>query len=124
MFQHRSRAFAARISAIEDHLRALEIELERFGRKTGRHARVSPAGDQISDAIAPILSEIIERYRGVRRLAGEETARFGNEAVKIGGGIGTNAVHRIATEIEHRPLVTLAVAIGIGILIGIAGSRH
>jgi hypothetical protein len=55
MFHHRSRAFATRISAIENHLRALEQELERFGRKTGRHARVSPAGDQISDAIAPIL---------------------------------------------------------------------
>jgi ElaB/YqjD/DUF883 family membrane-anchored ribosome-binding protein len=124
MFHHRSPAFATHISAIEGHLRAIEKELERFGRKAGRHAHVSAAGDQISDAIAPILSEIIERYRSVRRVAGEETARFGNEAVKIGGGISTNALHRIATEVEHRPLVTLAVAIGIGILIGFAGRRR
>jgi ElaB/YqjD/DUF883 family membrane-anchored ribosome-binding protein len=27
-------------------------------------------------------------------------------------------------EVEHRPLVTLAVAIGVGILIGIAGRRR
>ena len=124
MFHHRSPAFATRISTIEGHLRAIEKELQRFERKAGRHAHVSAAGDQISDAIAPILSEIIERYRSVRRVAGEETARFGNEAVKIGGGISTNALHRIATEVEHRPLVTLAVAAGIGILIGIAGRRH
>ena len=124
MFHRRSPAFATHISAIDGHLRAIEKELERFGRKAGRHAHVFAAGDQISDAIAPILSEIIERYRSVRRLAGEETARFGNEAVKISGGISTNALHRIATEIEHRPLITLAVAIGIGVLIGIAGRRH
>jgi hypothetical protein len=125
MFHHRSPAFATRISAIEGHLRAIEKELERFERKAaGRHAHVSAAGDQISDGIASILSEIIERYRGGRRLAGEETARFRNEAVKISGGIITNALHRIATEVEHRPLVTLAVAAGIGISIGIAGRRH
>ncbi len=124
MFHHRSPAFAAHISAIEDHLGAIEKELERFGRKAGRHAHVSAAGDQISEAIAPILSEIIERYRSVRRLAGEETARFGNKAAKISSGISTNALHRIATEVEHRPLVTLAVATGIGILIGIAVRRR
>jgi len=124
MFHRRSPVFATHISAIEGHLRAIEKELEHFGRKAGRHAHVSAAGDQISEAIAPILSEIIERYRRVRRLAGEETARFGNEAAKISGGISTNALHWIATEVEHRPLVTLAVAIGIGILIGIAGRRR
>ena len=124
MFHRRSPALATHISAIEGHLRAIEKELERFGRKAGRHAHLSAAGDQISDAITPILSEIVERYRSGRRLAGEETARFGNEAVKISGGISTNALHRIATEVERRPVVTLAVAIGIGILIGIAGRRH
>lgn len=124
MFHHRSPTFATRISAIEGHLRAIEKELERFGRKAGRQAHVSAAGDRISDAIAPILSEIIGQYRMGRRLAGEETARFGNEAVKISGGISTNALHRIATEVERRPLVTLGVAIGMGILIGIAGRRH
>jgi hypothetical protein len=124
MFHHRSRAFATQIAAIEGHLRAIEKELERFGQKAGRDARLSAPGDQIIDVITPILSEIVERYRSGRRLAAEETARFGNEAVKISGGISTNALHRIATEVEHRPLVTLAVAIGIGILIGIAGRRH
>jgi ElaB/YqjD/DUF883 family membrane-anchored ribosome-binding protein len=124
MFHHRSRAFATRISAIEGHLRAIEKELERFGQKAGRHAHPSFAGDQISDAIASILSEMIKRYRNAKRSADDETARFANKAAKISGGISTNALHRIATEVEHRPLVTLAVAMGIGILIGIAGRRR
>jgi ElaB/YqjD/DUF883 family membrane-anchored ribosome-binding protein len=50
-------------------------------------------------------------------LAGEEAARFGNEAAKF----GNDALHRMASEVEHRPLVILAVAVGVGILIGMAG---
>jgi len=30
----------------------------------------------------------------------------------------------LTTEVEHRPLVTLAVAAGIGLLVGLAGRRH
>jgi hypothetical protein len=57
-------------------------------------------------------------------LADKETARFAKKAAKISGGISTNALHRIATEVEHHPLVTLAVAMGIGFLIGIAGRQR
>jgi ElaB/YqjD/DUF883 family membrane-anchored ribosome-binding protein len=76
---------------------------------------MSAAGDQIGDAIASAVSEIVDRFRSGRRLAGDEAVRVGNQAVKI----GADAVHRIASEVEHRPLVTLGVAIGVGILIGI-----
>jgi ElaB/YqjD/DUF883 family membrane-anchored ribosome-binding protein len=121
MFHRRSSA-----AAIEGHLRAIENELGRVGRNAGRHAsaRASAVGEQIGDAITPILNEIADRLRGGRRLAAAEAARFGNEAVKIGGRIGNEALDRIATEVEHRPLVTLAVAVGVGILIGIAGGRR
>jgi ElaB/YqjD/DUF883 family membrane-anchored ribosome-binding protein len=123
MFHHRSAA--PQLSAIERHLRALESELERLGRKTGRRAAAgaSAAGDQIADTMAPILSEIVERLRSGGRLAGDEAARFGNEAVKVGARVGNDALRRLATQVEHRPLVTLAVAVGVGILIGIAGRR-
>ena len=43
--------------------------------------------------------------------------RFGNEAAKF----GNNALHRMASKVEHHPLVTFAVAVGGGILIGMAG---
>ena len=121
MFYRRSSA-----AAIEHHLRAIENELGRIGRNAGRQAsvRAFAAGDQIGDAVTPILIEIADRLRRGRRVAADEAARFGNEAVKFGGKIGHDALDRIATEVEHRPLVTLAVAIGVGILIGIAGRRR
>ena len=119
MFHPRPSAFAANVSALEGRLRALEHELERIGRKAGRHtsAGMSVAGDRVGDAIASAVTEIVDRFRSGRRLAGDEAARIGNEATKF----GNNALHRMASEVEHRPLVTLAVAVGVGILIGVAG---
>ena len=119
MFHHRPSAFATNVSAIESRIRALENELERIGRTAGRRtsAGMSAAGDHVGDAIASAVTEIVDRFRSGRRLAGHEAARFGNEAAKF----GNVALHRMASEVEHRPLVTLAVAVGVGILIGIAG---
>jgi ElaB/YqjD/DUF883 family membrane-anchored ribosome-binding protein len=126
MFHHRSSAFARNISAIEGRLHALENELKRTGRRAGRRAStgMSAAGDQIGDAVASAVSEIVDRFRSGRRLAGDEAVRVGNQAVKIGANIGNDALHRIASEVEHRPLITLAVAIGVGILVGIAARRR
>jgi hypothetical protein len=123
MFHHRSSAFAPNISAIEGRLHAIENELEKIGRSAGRRASagVSAAGDQIGDAIASAVTEIVDRFRSGRRLAGDEAVRFGNEAAKFGARVGNDALHRVASEVEHRPLATLAVAIGVGILIGMAG---
>ena len=119
MFHHRPSAFATNVSAIEGRLRALENELERIGRAAGRHtsAGMSAAGDHVGDAIASAVTEIVDRFRSGRRLAGDEAARFGNKAAKF----GNDSLHRMANAVEHRPLVTLAVAVGVGILIGMAG---
>jgi ElaB/YqjD/DUF883 family membrane-anchored ribosome-binding protein len=38
--------------------------------------------------------------------------------------MGNTAVRRLSDEVEHRPLVMLAVAVGVGILIGIASRRR
>jgi ElaB/YqjD/DUF883 family membrane-anchored ribosome-binding protein len=111
------------LSVIEGRLRAIETDLARYGRKAGRRASsgMAAAGGQISDALTPILSEIADRFRDSGRYAGDEAARFGNEAVKIGTRMGNQALSRMSEEVERRPLVTLAVAIGVGVLIGMAG---
>jgi ElaB/YqjD/DUF883 family membrane-anchored ribosome-binding protein len=126
MFQHHSTEFDPRLSAIAGHLRAIEKELGLIGRNAGRRASASAsaAGNQISDAIGPILSEIADRFRRGQRLAADEATSFGNEAVKTGARVGNDALQRIATEVEHRPLVTLAVAIGVGVLIGFVCRRR
>jgi hypothetical protein len=126
MFLNRLNARDRRISSIEGHLRAIEREMGAMGLRAGRRAsdRASAAGSQISDAIGPILSEIAAQFRSGRRLAADEAANFGNEAYKVGARVGNDALQRITAETEQRPLAMLAVAIGIGVLIGIIGRRR
>ena len=125
MFQHRSNEFDLRVSAIARHLRALEEEIGGIRKNAGRHAcsSAAAAGSQIVDALAPIFNEIVDRFRRSHR-AIDEGANFGSKAVKVGVRAGNKTVERIATQPRQRPLVTLAVAIGLGILIGVASRRN
>jgi ElaB/YqjD/DUF883 family membrane-anchored ribosome-binding protein len=125
MFQYRSSAFAPRVSAIQGHLQAVEKELEKIGRLAGRHtsAAVSATGDQIGETIAALLSDMVDRFRSGSKAAGDGAVRFGNEAARAGARLGGDALQRMTTEVENRPLLMLGVAIGIGILIGAASRR-
>jgi hypothetical protein len=125
MFHHRSTEFDPCISAIAGHLRAIEKELGGLGKSAGRRASagVSVAGNQIADVIGPILGEIVDGFRRGQSSALEEAASLGNQAVKSGAKLGKDALKRLTTETKHRPLVILAVALGVGVLIGIAGRR-
>jgi hypothetical protein len=126
MFHQPSSSFANNVSAIQDRLRALEHDLERIGRTAGRRtsAGMSAASNNVGEAIASAVTEIVDRFSSGRRMAGEGAARFGNEAAKF----GNDSLRGIASEVKHRPLVTLAVAVGVGILIavaaGMAGRRQ
>jgi ElaB/YqjD/DUF883 family membrane-anchored ribosome-binding protein len=126
MFQHRAAEFDPRLSAIVGHLRAIEKELGAVGKSAGRRASssVSTAGNQIADAIWPMMNELGDRFRRGQRVAVDEAASFGNEAVKLGSSMGRDALGQIADQARRRPLVTLAVAIGVGVLIGAVARRN
>ena len=47
----------------------------------------------------------------------------GNEAINVGARVGNDALERIATQAKNRPMATLAIAIGVGLLIGFAVRR-
>ncbi len=113
-----SRAIAADLTEIERRLRSLEKQLERVGGRTS--ATAVQAADRVGDAVASALSEIGDRFRGGTRSVGGEAIKLGNEAAKL----GNDALRRLADEVEHRPLVTLAVAAGVGFLVGLAAHRH
>ena len=125
MFQYRSRQFDPGLAAIAGHLRAIEEDLGVMGRKAGRDAavRASAAGDQIADTLWPILGEIGDRFRRGQRAAVDEATSLGNEAVRFGTRAGSDALDRIADQAKHRPLFTLAFAVGVGVLIGFASRR-
>ena len=112
-----SRAMPANIGEIERRLRSLEQRLERTGGRVS--AGAEHTADHLGEAIASALSRIADRFRGN---AGSMT-----DATKIGAAaakLGNDALRRLSREVQHRPLVTLAVAVGVGILMGLANHRR
>jgi ElaB/YqjD/DUF883 family membrane-anchored ribosome-binding protein len=122
MFQYRSSAFGSSVAAIQKHLGAVEKELEKIGRIAGDRtsAAAATASNQVGDAISTILNEMVERFRRGRQAASDQAGRLSNQAVNLGAKYGSDALQRAASEVEERPLVTVAIALGIGILIGAA----
>jgi ElaB/YqjD/DUF883 family membrane-anchored ribosome-binding protein len=122
MFHYRS---TPSLASLEGRLRSIERDIERMGRQAGRRASsgAAAASEQIGEALSPILSEIADRIRDGGRFAGDEAARVGNEAVRFGARMGNQALRRVSEEVEQRPLMTLAVALAIGVLIGMSGRR-
>ena len=122
MFQYRTSDFAPSVAAIQKHLGAVEKELERVGRMAGRQtsAAAATASDQIGDAISTILNEMVDRFRKGGQAAGDQAGRLSNQALDLGAKYGSDALARVASHAEKRPLLTVGVALGIGILIGAA----
>jgi ElaB/YqjD/DUF883 family membrane-anchored ribosome-binding protein len=120
MFQYRSSAFGPSVNSIQKHLGAVEKELENIGRIAGRRgsAAASQAGEQIGDAVSSLLSDMIDRFTARGRAAGDQAAVYGNQALKLGRSYGNDALQRVSAQVEDRPLVTLGVALGLGVLIG------
>ena len=120
-----STDFDTHASNIAGHLRAIEKELGGIGRIAGQRASASASatGDNIADAIGPILSAIIDRFGRGQRVAVDQAASFGNDAIEAGARMGNDALQRVATQTKHRPMAALAVAIGVGLLVGFALRR-
>ncbi|MFY9840883.1 MAG: hypothetical protein WAK55_31325 [Xanthobacteraceae bacterium] len=122
MFHQRPSDFGPSVTAIQQHLGAVEKELKKVGRVAGRRTSVAAAGatEQIGDAISTILGDMMDRFRQGRQMAGDQGGRLGNQALDLGAKYSNEALRRITDEIEDRPLITIGVALGIGILIGAA----
>ncbi len=104
-------AISSNLREIERRLRALEGQLQRVGSRTSAGAAFAAEG--IGEAIASSLSSIAERFRGTSSSVGSEAAKMGDQALR-----------RVSAEIENRPLMMLAVAAGVGILVGLSLHRR
>jgi hypothetical protein len=109
---------------IERRMQAMERRLSRLGAAAGRatsdvSSGLSHATDRVGDVVASALADVAERFRGGAGSMGGEAARLGHEAAKY----GNLALRRLGSEVEHRPLVMLAVAAGLGVLVGMASRR-
>jgi hypothetical protein len=70
----------------------------------------------LADAAALVLSRWAPRLREGASALSDRSAAAGTDAARY----GTMALDRISEETEERPLVALAIALGVGILIGMA----
>ncbi len=113
-----SRAMFANVGEIERRLRSVEQRLERVGGRAS--ASTLQTADHVGETVAAALSSIADRFRRGANSVSDEAAKFGSEAAKL----GNHALHGLSNEVEHRPLVTLVVAVGVGILLGLARGRH
>jgi ElaB/YqjD/DUF883 family membrane-anchored ribosome-binding protein len=107
-------ATAEEIAAIEDLMSDLEKRLRRLSGGTRRE--VSGASGEISDFVSEALDRIKSR---VRETASDATQSIADEATRF----GTDAFKKLTDEVEHRPLLMLAAAAGIGFIAGWANRR-
>jgi ElaB/YqjD/DUF883 family membrane-anchored ribosome-binding protein len=104
---------------IERLLREFE---SRLARMTGvaAHAPVATArkADDVGDTIATALGEMAQRLRGRARHV--DVGQLGDDALRLGNA----ALRKLTREVERRPLITLAVAVGVGALaVGLLARR-
>jgi ElaB/YqjD/DUF883 family membrane-anchored ribosome-binding protein len=110
-------ATADEVAAIENLVSDLERRLQRLSNLS-RSARgeVSGAGGDVKDFVSEALSGIMERIR-------EGTVNAGQSALDEVAHASGDAVKKLGEEVEQRPLMMLAIAAGIGFLVGYANRR-
>ena len=105
---------AEEVAAIEELVSDLEKRLRRLS--SDARGEAAGASSDVRDFVSESLNNIMARVRDsaatMSRSVADETTR-----------VGSDAFHRVAEEVEHRPLLMLGLAAGIGFLAGI-GSRR
>jgi hypothetical protein len=88
--------------------------LEKLGVRASTTGR--DTAENLGDAIASALSGWADRFRQGTSTVGDQSAALGKDAAKL----GAVALNRITDQTGRRPLFALAIAVGVGILIGLA----
>lgn len=110
----KTRSTSDDIADIEREISGLMHDLENRVSRLNSLTRngVSHATTEASDYVTETLSDTADRLRNGAHAVTDEASR-----------LGTDALRKIEDEVEQRPLLTLAIAAGIGFLAGMAGRR-
>ena len=103
-------------------MRDLETRVGRLNALTRRGA--SNAANGASEYVSETLADAAERMREGATEAADRVRHGANAVTDEASRLGSEALHKIEDEINQRPLLTLAIAAGIGFLAGMAGRRH
>jgi ElaB/YqjD/DUF883 family membrane-anchored ribosome-binding protein len=102
---------ADEIAAIQELMSDLEKRLQRLGGATKRE--VSGGASEISDFVNDALAGIMDRVR-------DGTQSISDNVAERAANISGDALKKVVSEVETRPLTMLAIAAGIGFLFGIS----
>ena len=105
----------ARAADVERILDDVERRLSRLSNMLPSVAS-APKVDRVSDTIASALNDIADRFSSRARLVGKDAGRMGERFTADAMQFGDEALRKVAREVEQRPLVTLAIALGVGAL--------
>jgi ElaB/YqjD/DUF883 family membrane-anchored ribosome-binding protein len=102
---------AAMRAEVADMIVSLDERIARLNRltKQGASHAAEGANDIVLNAIAGLTGRATEQAQAGMASASDEVAKF-----------STQAVNRFVREIDKRPLLTLAIAAGIGFIAGLA----
>ncbi len=113
-----TKAISSEVGDIERRLQVLQNGLEKLRARSTANAR--DTADSLGDAVSSALLGWSDRFRQGASSIGDQSAAFGKDAARYGAA----ALSQISKETEQRPLVAVAVALGVGILIGMATSAR
>ena len=87
MFRQSSYSYSRELAEIERRMQALERQFERLSvaatrAASGGAASVSQAADRITDALAPALDAVLDRFRGGARSVGGEARGSAERALR------------------------------------------
>jgi ElaB/YqjD/DUF883 family membrane-anchored ribosome-binding protein len=102
---------AAEIARIEQMIEDLEKRLHKLSGAARSEA--TGASNDINDFVSEALAGIMERVR-------DKTDSMTDQVADRAAKVGSDAFKRVIDEVENYPLATLAVAAGIGFLLGSA----
>jgi ElaB/YqjD/DUF883 family membrane-anchored ribosome-binding protein len=101
---------ADEIAAIQELMSDLEKRLHRLGGQAKRE--VSGGAGEISDFVNEALAGIMDRVR--------DGAQSVESATDKAAHMGGDAIKKVVSEVENRPLTMLAIAAGVGFLYGMS----
>jgi ElaB/YqjD/DUF883 family membrane-anchored ribosome-binding protein len=121
-----TRAVSAEVGEIERRLRSIEKSLEKIGARASTHAKDTAQG--LGDAVASGLLGWADRFRQATGSLGDQAEAIRRDAADFGAKFGTqvggSALTKVSDETERHPLFALAVAIGVGVLIGMVSKSR
>jgi ElaB/YqjD/DUF883 family membrane-anchored ribosome-binding protein len=111
-WQIAQRARAADLTRLLDDLEG------RLSRLSSMLPAVAPAAkaERMSESIASALNDIADRFGSRARAASKDAGRMSEQWTADAMHFGDDALRKVAREVEKRPLVTLAIALGVGAL--------